>query len=251
MPGALSLFRIVGEKMNDYIVGWEKDGSGLVVVGAFSHNYKIIEIPHTDPDRKKFIDLFLHKADIGIGLSYLDRISTDNDLVINESLFIVALNSCMKCFKRSNSREKLDKARIFSNSTELFALFKRYEIMRDKHYVHDENGMFQPLAIFFLSQNNSSVRFDSPSVIWNRAKLDYIEEKEKLTSMMQFLKQCLEREIDCIGVSIIRRCAKLSPAELKQLEVYDMARASISAPRDTNKESPGERINVRFISTSE
>lgn len=237
--------------MNDYIVGWEKDGSGLVVIGAFGHNFKVIEIPRTDPDRKKFIDMFLHKADISIGSSYLNWISSDNNVAINESLFIAALNSLMKCFKRSKSREKLDSAKIFSSNTELFELFKRYEIMRDKHYVHDENGMFQPMAIFFFSQNSSSVRFDNPSVIWNRTKFDYIEEKEKLTSVMEHIMQYLEKEIDHIGSYIIQRCAKLSLAELKQLEVYDIARASISAPRDTNRGKSYERINVRFISTSE
>lgn len=234
--------------MYDYTVAWEKDRSGLIVFGAFRHNSRVIEIPHNDPERNKYIDLFLHKADIDIGLSYLDWISTDNELALNESLFIVALNSCMKCFKLSNSRKKLDKAKIFRDSSELFELFKQYEIMRDKHYMHDENGMFQPLAVFFFSRSNSSVRFDNPSVIWNRAKLDYLGEKEKLTTVMQFIRQYLEREIDCVGDRIIRRCAKLSLAELKQLEVYDMAKASICAPRDVNEEA-GECLKVRFIST--
>ncbi len=235
--------------MYDYTVAWEKDRSGLVVVGPFRNNSKVIEIPRNDPERNKYIDLFLHKADIDIGLSYLDRISTDNELTINECLFIAALNSCMKCFKRSSSREKLDKGKVFLGSAELFELFKRYEIIRDKHYMHDENGMFQPLAVFFFSQTSSSVRFDNPSVIWNRAKLDYIDEKEKLTSVMQLIRQYLAREIHCVGSSIIRRCAKLSPSELKQLEVYDMVKASISAPRDA-KGKTGDRLTVQFISTN-
>ncbi len=235
--------------MYDYEVGWEKDGSGIVVVGPFSHNSKVIEIPRNDPERNKYIDLFLHKANIDIGLSYLNRISTDNELTINKCLFIAALNSCMKCFKRSNSRGKLDKAKIFLGSAELFELFKRYEIIRDKHYMHDENGMFQPLAVFFFTQNISSVRFDNPSVVWNRAKLDYIDEKEKLTSVMQLIRQYLAREIHCVGDNIIRQCAKLSPTELKQVEVYDMAKASIGAPRDVNGK-PSDCLSVRFISTS-
>lgn len=234
--------------MYDYEVGWEKDGSGLVVVGPFRHNSKVIEIPRNDPERNNYIALFLHKADIDIGLSFLDRISTDNDLTINECLFIAALNSCMKCFKRSNSREKLDKAKIFLGSTKLFELFERYEVMRDKHYVHDENGMFQPLAVFFFTQTSSSVKFDNPSVIWNRARLNYIDEKEKLTSVMKLIRQYLAQEIHCVGDNIIRRCAKLSPPELKQLEVSDMAKASFSAPRDA-KEKTGDRLTVQFIST--
>lgn len=121
--------------MINYTVGWEKDGSGLVVVGAFNPHSKVIEIPRTDPDRNRFVDLFLHKADIDIGLSYLDHITADNELIINESLFIVGLNSCMKCFKQSKARKKLDKTKIFSDDAELFELFKRYEIMRDKHYI--------------------------------------------------------------------------------------------------------------------
>lgn len=234
--------------MYNYTVGWEEDGSGLVVIGEFSPYTKIIEIPHTDPDRKEFVDLFLHKADIDIGLSYLSRISIENELAINECLFIVALNSCMKCFKRSNSRERLDKAKVFSGNAVQLEQFKQYEIMRDKHYMHDENGMFQTLAYFFFTQKSSSVRFDTPSVVWNRAKLNYIEEGEKLASIMQLTEQYLVEEIDYIGKNIIRRCAKLSPEELKHLEVCDMAKASIDTPRNIN-EKTGNRLTVRFIST--
>lgn len=234
--------------MINYTVGWEKDGSGLVVVGAFNPHSKVIEIPRTDPDRNRFVDLFLHKADIDIGLSYLDHITADNELIINESLFIVGLNSCMKCFKQSKARKKLDKTKIFSDDAELFELFKRYEIMRDKHYMHDENGMFQPLAFFFSTPGLSSAKIDRPSVIWNRAKLDYIEEKGKLTFIMQLIRQYLAREIDCIGENIRQRCTKLSLAELKHLEVYDIAKASISTPRDAS-EKPSIRLAVRFIST--
>lgn len=236
--------------MYNYTVGWEKDGSGLAVIGEFSPYTKIIEIPHADPDRKEFVDLFLHKADIDIGLSYLSRILPENELTINECLFIVALNSCMKCFKKSHSREKLEKTEVFSSNAAQLEQFMQYEIMRDKHYMHDENGMFQTLAFFFFTQKSSSVRFDTPSVVWNRAKLNYIEEGEKLTSIMHHIVRYLADRIDCVGENILRRCAKLSPEELKRLEVCDMAKASIDTPRNVN-EKTGNRLSVRFISTKQ
>ena len=55
--------------MNDYVVARKKDNSGFVIIGSFPDNAFVVEIPPDDPERKTYIDLFLHRADMTIGMS--------------------------------------------------------------------------------------------------------------------------------------------------------------------------------------
>ena len=95
--------------MIDYRVTYDKENNNFIVDGPFLPNAVPVEIPFENPQRKPFIDLFLHKADIDRGIDFLDCIAPSNNTTLNEALFIAGLNNCMKCFKYSKSRTKIEK----------------------------------------------------------------------------------------------------------------------------------------------
>ncbi len=190
--------------MIDYHVKYDKEHDLLLVEGPFAEDSVPIAIPLDNPYRKDFIDLFLHKQDIERGIEFLNAIRAGNGCTINEALFIAALNNCMKCFKYSKARIKLDKNIVFSCNSQLYNKFSEFETMRDKHFDHDENNMLQATAYMLVCKNGKELFGGPPSVVWTRAKLDYCAAGNHLLSVMRFVQQYLSGQIDAIGTKILR-----------------------------------------------
>ena len=108
---SLSQYDIVPKEVNyimiDYRVSIDKERGCFVINGPFDIGTIPISIPDDDPNRKQFVDLFLHKADIERGIEFLMCISSSKDTTVNEGLFIAGLNNCMKCFKYSKEIDRL------------------------------------------------------------------------------------------------------------------------------------------------
>lgn len=217
--------------MMDYKVLIDRERECFVVSGPFDKDAIPVGIPSDDPNRKQFVDLFLHKADIECGISFLKCISVDKSPLVNEGLFIAGLNNCMKCFKYSNSRSKLDKTAVFENSEELLKHFTDFEIMRDKHFDHDESGMLQATAFLLVCPNGERVFGGPPSVVWNRAILDYYVVGQELQEVMQYTRQYLCQEIDKIGCLIEATYNNSSRKQLLALETPKIELASSISKR--------------------
>ena len=93
--------------MIEYKVLADDPQKGLVVQGNFAPGSIPVNIPHSNPKRKQYISLFLNLRDIEAGIDYLQCISPNNHLRINEGLFISALALSAKCFVTSESRLSL------------------------------------------------------------------------------------------------------------------------------------------------
>lgn len=215
--------------MTDYEVIVSDDG--LIIKGKFSPDSIPVEIPDDDPNRKYYIDLFLHKADIERGIEFLKHMSKELDEIINEGLFIAALNNCMKCFKYSRARSSLDKTIVFKGNDEFNSNFQELEKMRDKHFDHDENGMLQALAFLLVRPDENNKFGGPPSVVWNKTIIDYFIYGEKLLNIMIYIKVFIEKEIDRVGDLILNTYLKYSSKELCNFKKSKMIKASIEAKR--------------------
>lgn len=217
--------------MIDYTVSIDRDRDCFVIVGPFDADAVPIAIPQNDVNRKQFIDLFLHKADIERGIDFLKCISADKDITVNEGLFIAGLNNCMKCFKYSASREKLDKHLVFADSKELLECFLEFEKMRDKHFDHDESGMLQATAFLLICPEKEHVFGGPPSVVWNRTMLDYYAAGQRLQEVMRHTQQFLCKEIDRIGDLIESTYVSYHIKELMAFERPKIELASSNSKR--------------------
>lgn len=216
--------------MIEYQVG--KDANNKYHVwGAIDENATPLEIPSDNPYKKQYIDLFLHKADIDRGIQYLKLISEANDTTINEALFIAGLNNCMKCFKRSKSRCKLDKLIVFQNEASTLAEFIKFEELRDKHYDHDENGMVQTTAFLLVSSTEAGTFWGQPSVVWNRIKLDFCEYGQQLCRIMQYIDTYLRTQINSVGSLIMSEYKNISPDTFLNWEHARLLPATETTPR--------------------
>ncbi len=218
--------------MIDYKVVSDKENKRFIVTGAFEPNSIPIEIPNDNPLKNKFIDLFLHKADIEKGIEFLQCISIDKNITVNEGLFIAGLNNCMKCFKHSKSRIKLDKNIIFNDSEQVLKEFLKFEEMRDKHFGHDENGMLQTVAFLLISKEKDSIFSGPPSVVWNRVGLNYYLAAAHLQNIMLFIKEYIVTQIDEIGNQII---ANYKNCSIKELLTWKTAQIKVASDRAERK----------------
>ena len=209
---------------------------GVIVKGNFNPAAVPINIPMEDPDRQKYIDYFLYKMDIDEAFTFLQCISADKALQINKALFIAGLNSAMKIFKKSNVRtgyKKIDKSDFlqrYPDSTEDVVYF---ESLRDKHYIHDENGMIQPTAFLLLNPENSSEQFGGfPSVVYNFVELNYYAESQRLQRLLCNLGNYIVQQIDILGEQIAQRYENV---DRKIIESYGRAKIKLASTQDVDK----------------
>lgn len=219
-------------KSNNIQVVWNADHSELVVCLPFKETTTIFKLPEDTPNKEIFIDLVLHQADLKMAYEYLRLISNDQNSTINESLFVAALNNCIKCFKYSKNRHKLCKENVFQNEPVLLTWFSRFECIRDKHYVHDENGMLQPIATMLVSKEaNSNISVFRPWVVWNREGLDFMQEAIQLKKVTEHIINSIQEQLDSLAKEIVPyfvetlKCGvKPELADSVILSSYDVAR---------------------------
>ena len=129
--------------------------------------------------------------------------------MMNKALFVAGLNSAMKIFKPSNARMKILKDEFVKQFPELADEFKYYESLRDKHYIHDDNGMIEAAAFLLLNPEGSPEKFGGPpSVVWNSKHLNYYAESQRLQRFLSSVRDYVVSQIDRIGDQIASRYAE-------------------------------------------
>ena len=191
-------------KANNIQVAWDLNRSELVICVPFKETTNIYKLPEDTPNKEIFISLVFHQSDLKMAYEYLRLISNDQNITISEALFVAALNNCMKCFKHSKRRQKLIKEEVFRNDPKLLSCFTRFECIRDKHYVHDENGMLQPIATMLVSEKeNSNIFVFRPWVIWNREPLDFIQEGVQLKKIVEYVTNYIQDQLNSLAKEIV------------------------------------------------
>ena len=227
-------YKVIRDDVNKY----------FKIEGDFIPGSKAVKIP-ADTDKSKnlhhqYISFFLSKSDIDAGIDYLNCISLNNHPRANEGLFIGALSRYYKCFQHSNARVALDKVAFKRFSPQCATEFERFENWRNKHYIHDENGMIQACAFLLVAPNDYPSKFGGPpSVVWNSVSVDYIYESKNLQSLMQETLRYIEKRIDKISSMILEELDSFSHDELLALDDAHIELATVSHPEQKRGENYG------------
>lgn len=208
------------------------DSAGVFTIqGGFMPGSVPVNIPDSNKKKKQFISLFLHKRDIEASINYLDCISLNNNYIANEGLFISAIAMFSKCFVNSASRNALDKEGFKSFSPGYRDIFDKYDMWRNKHFLHDENSMIEAISFLLLSPESSESLFGGPpSVVWNRVPLDYIQERKPLERLLQEIREYTVYLIDKQGKSIADEYSNKTRDELLKFGEPPLKLATIENP---------------------
>ena len=173
---------------------------GFEIRGDFPNDLTPIAIPDSCKLKRRFASFFLHKRDIEKGMSFLRCISMDKHEAINEGLFIAGLNAFIKCFK-SDVRAQVSDS-IFTND-ETKKLYTFFNSMRNKHFMHDENGMLQTLDFLLVNLDKDVPAIFNASVVWNSILIDYQYEASRLLNLIGIVHNHLCSEIDKMAETIV------------------------------------------------
>ena len=221
--------------MIDYKVSRDEANGCFRIEGNILPGSKAVERPADTKKRKnlqrQFISFFLNKADIEAGIDYLNCISLNNHFRTNEGLFIGALSRYFKCFQSSDARIALDEDAFKRFSPQSVADFERFKNWRNKHYIHDENGMIQTCAFLLIAPRNHSSKFGGPpSVVWNTVPINYIQEGQLLQSLLQETWKFIAKKIDETGDMIMKELESFSHNDLLALDDAHIELATVNHP---------------------
>lgn len=109
--------KILFHKPNNIQVAWSADRSELVVWLPFKEKTSIYKLPEDTPPKDTFTDLVLHQSDLKIANEYLRLISNDQNVAINEALFVAALNIVLNALSvvkadRNSAKKKFFKTNL-------------------------------------------------------------------------------------------------------------------------------------------
>jgi hypothetical protein len=96
-----------------------------------------------DKQAERLAHLALHRHDLQFALDCLARINETGDDILREAAWRSAVLSFVKCFVGGSRRSQLDMKAIYPGSNDAKAAFSYIKNLRDKHFVHDENGFQQ------------------------------------------------------------------------------------------------------------
>ena len=195
--------------MIDYQVTMTDEG--FVIQGNFPSNLTPIALPANYIHKKRFLSYFLHKNDVERAVSYLECISNDKHHFVNEGLFVAALTIFIKCFG-TGVRERVSDDIYDTPDTK--DSYNQFKDVRDKHFVHDVNGMTQTTDFMLVNLDEANPHIHNASVIYNIATFNYRYEANKLIHLMQILHNYLCREIDKMSDDIINEFKSKSKDEL-------------------------------------
>lgn len=221
--------------MLNYEVSQDEANGCLIVRGEILPGSKPVEIPINNTKQenleKQFISFFLHKKDVEIGINYLDCISLNNHPRANEGLFVGALSVYFKCFQNCDARIAINEDAFKRNFPQVADHFERFKQWRNKHYLHDENGMTQTCAFLLIAPEDNPEKFGGPpSVVWNSVGVDYINEGHCLRSVMQATLNFIVGRIDSVGNEIEKEVENLTKSELLALKEAHIELATTNSP---------------------
>lgn len=173
---------------------------GMIIKDSFSENTIAVRIPDDNPLKNKLMDLLLYLTDEEMALNYLRCISDDKPNIVNKALFLTGLNYGIRCLKTSNARRsviKLDKEEFVLQHPEYENLLNEAEALRDKYFMHDDNGMTQTTTCLFVRPGkNGSAIVDNASAYYNEVCMDYYSCSYKYQGLFYDLYCYFEEQFD-------------------------------------------------------
>jgi hypothetical protein len=115
-------------------------GTNLQFEG-FPDAVKVVAL--TDPCASRVAHLVLHITDLRFAEECLTALAGGQAEPMRRSLWESAVVNYFKCFGSSAARFQLNAAKIYGSNPLALENFHFFKSMRDKHFVHDENGYLQ------------------------------------------------------------------------------------------------------------
>jgi hypothetical protein len=175
-------------------------GAFMVEMGA---NAALEWLRHLYPQAARFIHIegddvrmyaehSLHRDDLDFASQCLEAFRpmvAQSDTPVARALWSSAVVALLKCFKRSAARKaKLDPTVIFATEPLGLDALKFFEQLRDKHVVHDDNAVHQPIPAAVINPAGSAQKVLRVDCIKARAQVLDLENFNNLWSLVHMTR---------------------------------------------------------------
>lgn len=219
--------------MQNYRIIQDPQNHQFIVEGNIVPGSIPVQLPDS-PLKNQFVSYFLHKADIETGIDFLNCISLNNHVRANEGLFTAALSMLIKCFQSAESRVAIDEKAFKKYAPDMAGDFARYKAWRNKHYIHDVNGMIETTAFLLIAPESHPETFGGlPSVVWNKVSINYVAESRILYEVMQSVWKFCVFKIDRLGDKIMEEYKNKPRDKLLLLQTANIKLATLEDPTQT------------------
>lgn len=141
-----------------------KTDTGIHIDG-FPDAVNIIQIK--GPRSKRLADLDLHKGDMEFAAQCLEAINQvpDKPWVIKQALWRSAIIHFIKCFGNSEPRSQLSADKIYMGNASALDVYNFFKVLRNKHFIHDENSYAQSIPGAILNNGGKSYKVEKLFVL--------------------------------------------------------------------------------------
>lgn len=188
-------------------------GSGFQLEG---HPDGVRFVALNDQRSNEVAHLALHFDDLSFADECLKALDGQSG-VVRSALWQSAIGNYFKCFKKSKARHRLDKTKIYSHEPLAISTFDYLESMRDKHFLHDENGYLQGRPGAVLNGRQSSNKIAEIVTFTARADILGQENFTNLRLLIEGAKSWVISEQDRVAASIIADLERMPYDELLAL----------------------------------
>ncbi len=153
---------------------------------------------------KDLAELALHQSDLSSAESYLDAINLIplEAREIREGLYLAAVIRFLKCFKKSQRRQKLDAIEILGSDQFGLEFFSTLEAVRDKHIAHDQNSLAQCFVGAAINDGQKPYKVEKVVPIVVNVQLLTEEDWRNLKLGIQKSLQYVKKKMDDLYVDI-------------------------------------------------
>jgi hypothetical protein len=130
-------------------------------IEGFPNAAKLIRIG--GPKVKRLADLSLHESDLNFALECLETINRvpDEPNIVRRALWHSAIVHFFKCFGDSSARFQLNaRDKIYKGDLQGQDIFKYFESLRNKFFVHDENSYAQCIPGAVLNKRDHPYKIE-------------------------------------------------------------------------------------------
>ena len=127
-------------------------------ISGFPDATKVIKL--SGHKAQQISELASHRNDLQIALASLEginEVAPDNSLV-RQGIWRSAVEHCMKCFRDSKARSRLDPKKVFKGDSEALEVYEYFRSLRNKHIAHDENAYVQCIPGAVLNRPNAKYK---------------------------------------------------------------------------------------------
>ncbi len=177
---------------------------------------------------RRLADLGLHHVDLNFALECLQEINGKPTSIVTEALWRSAITHFIKCFVGGSARSQLDRDAVYKNEDrKALICFDHFKLLRDKHFIHDENSCSQCMPGAAINAGNKSHKIEKIIYVYSQVHTLRQEDYISLHRLISIALKYATSKIDDLCIKLTEELEKKSYEDLINSEDLNLTKHSV------------------------